>query len=129
VRQVTSTLPPRATEPYRIPGRYSVCWIRSRLGDEKYLYSSKVYPAMSRAAAVRAFNRDVVEKLRFSATARVNISHVFYHSYDGAGRSPKCSHVEDAATSPVPGFCIDGVTDPSAGSLIPDVAAAVAGAR
>jgi hypothetical protein len=83
---------------------------------------------MDRASAIRVFNRDVVEKLRSSPTAPVNINHVFYYSYDSAGKSSKCEHVEDRWTAALPGFCIDGVIDPSTGDLIPDVAAAVAGA-
>ena len=85
------------------------------------------YQAMNRAGAIRAFNRDVVQKLRYSPTAPVNISHVFYYSYDSAGKSPKCEHVKDRWTAGLPGFCIDGVIDPSTGDLIPDVAAAVVG--
>lgn len=56
------------------------------------------YRATDRAGAIRAFNRDVVEKLRSSPTTPVNISHVFYYSYDSAGKSPKCDHVEDRCT-------------------------------
>ena len=86
------------------------------------------YQAMDRAGAIRMFNRDVVEKLRSSPTTPVNISHVFYYAYDSAGKSPKCEHVADRWTAKLPGFCIDGVIDPSTANLIPDVAAAVAGA-
>ena len=54
----------------------------------------------------RGFNHDVVEALRSSATAPVNISHVFYYSYDSGGPSPKCEHVKYSwPTSLPPGFC------------------------
>lgn len=86
------------------------------------------YPGMNRAAAIRVFHRDVVEKLRASTTAPVNISRVFYYSYDSAGKSPKCDHVKDNRMPDLLGFCVDGVIDPSTGNLLPDVAAAVAGA-
>jgi len=49
-------------------------------------------------------------------------------SYDDHGKSPKCEHVQDRWTAALPSFCADGVTDPSTGDLIPDVAAGVAGA-
>jgi hypothetical protein len=87
-----------------------------------------VYKAMDRAAAIRAFHHGVVEKLRSSTTAPVNISHVFYYSYDSGGKSPKCDRIKDSWTPGLPGFCIDGVIDPSTGDLLPDVGAAVAGA-
>ncbi len=87
-----------------------------------------VYKAMDRAGAIRAFNRDVVEKLRSSATAPVNISHVFFYSYDSGGKSPKCEHVKYSWSSSLEGWCVDGVIDPSNGNLLPNVAAAVAGA-
>ena len=88
-----------------------------------------VYKAMDQAGAIRAFNHDVVETLRSSATAPVNVSHVFYYSYDGAGPSPNCAHVKyNWPTSLPPSFCIDGMTDPSTGDLLPGVAAAVVGA-
>jgi hypothetical protein len=86
------------------------------------------YQGMNRAAAIRVFHRDVVEKLRASTTVPVNISHVLYYSYDSAGKSPKCDHVNDSRMQDLPGFCVDGVIDPSTGNLLPDVAAAVAGA-
>jgi hypothetical protein len=97
-------------------------------GDLNKADPGGAYQAMGRAGAIRVFNRDVVEKLRSSPTAPVNISHVFYYAYDSAGKSPKCEHVEDRWTAGLPGFCIDGVIDPATGNLIPDVAAAVAGA-
>lgn len=37
-----------------------------------------VYKPMDRPGAIRAFNRDVVEKLRSSGAAPVNIAHVFF---------------------------------------------------
>ena len=90
--------------------------------------ASGAYKAMDRAGAIRAFNHDVVEKLRSSGAAPVNISHVFYYAYDAAGQSPKCEHVKYSWSQNLPGWCVDGVIDPSTGSLLPDVAAAVAGA-
>jgi hypothetical protein len=97
-------------------------------GDLNKTDAHRVYPAMSRAAAIRAFNRDVVATLRAATAAPVNVSHVFYYSYDSAGKSPKCDHVHDRWTVALPGFCIEGAIDPSTGDLIPDVAAAIAGA-
>jgi hypothetical protein len=86
-----------------------------------------VYKAMDRAGAIWAFNRGVVEKLRSSPTAAVNISHVLYYTYDSGGKSPKCDHVGDSRTPDLPGFCNEGVIDQSTGNLLPDVAAGVAG--
>jgi hypothetical protein len=83
---------------------------------------------MDRAGAIRAFNQDVVEKMRSSPAAPVNISHVFYYSYDSAAKSPKCDHVKGSSAPALPSFCVDGLIDPSTGNLLPDVAAAVAGA-
>lgn len=97
-------------------------------GDLNRADPGGVYRATDRAGAIRVFNRDVVAKLRSSSAAPVDISHVLYYSYDSAGKSPKCDHVVDRLTAALPGFCIDGVIDPSTGDLIPDVAAAVAGA-
>ena len=85
------------------------------------------YPAMNRAGAIRAFNHDVVEKLRASATP-VNISHVFFYDYDSGGSSPKCAHVKYGWNPALVNWCADGVIDPSSGKLLPDIAAAVAGA-
>jgi len=87
------------------------------------------YQAMDQAGAVAAFNHDVVEALRSAKTSPVNISHVFYYSYDSAGPSPKCARVKPRwPTSLPPAFCIDGMIDPSTGELLPGMAAAVAGA-
>jgi hypothetical protein len=83
------------------------------------------YKAMDRADAIRTFNRDVVGKLRSSATAPVNISHIFYYSYDSGGKSPKCDHVKYNETPQLDGFCIDGLIDTTTGKLLPGVAAAV----
>lgn len=88
-----------------------------------------VYQAMDRAAAIRIFNRDVVEKLRSSATQPVNISRVFYYSYDSGGKSPKCDHVIYDKLPHLDGFCIDGVIDQTTGNLLPGIAPAVAGAE
>jgi hypothetical protein len=87
------------------------------------------YPAMDRAGVIRIFISDVVEKLRASTTAPVNITHVLYYSDDSAGKSAKCATVKYRWTSALTGLCIDGVIDPSTGNLLPDVAAAVAGVR
>jgi hypothetical protein len=84
-----------------------------------------VYKAMDRADAIRAFNRDVVGKLRSSTTTPVNISHVFYYSYDSGAKSPKCDHVKYNETPQLDGFCIDGLIDTTTGNLLPGVAAAV----
>ena len=98
-------------------------------GDLNKADARGVYKAMDGAGAIRAFNHDVAETLRSSATAPVNVSHVFYYSYDSGGPSPKCAHVKYSwPTSLPPGFCIDGMIDPSTGDLLPGVAAAVAGA-
>ena len=98
-------------------------------GDLNKADTRGAYKAMDRAGAIRAFNHDVVETLRSSAVAPVNVSHVFYYSYDSDGPSVKCAHVKYSwPTSLPPGFCIDGMIDPSTGELLPGVAAAVAGA-
>jgi hypothetical protein len=97
-------------------------------GDLNKSDARGLYKAMDRAGAIRIFTHDVVERVRASAAAPVNISHVFYYSYDSGGKSPKCDHVKHSWTSDLAGFCIDGVIDPSTGHLLPDVAAAVAGA-
>jgi hypothetical protein len=86
-----------------------------------------VYPAMDRAGVVRAFNRDVVGKLRASATAPVNVSHVFFYDYDSGGKSPKCDHVKYSWDPNLAGWCADGLINPSTGALLPDMGAAVAG--
>ena len=86
------------------------------------------YKAMDRAGAVRAFNRDVVEKLRTSASTPVNISHVFFYDYDSGGKSAKCDHVKYSWNQNLTDWCEDGVIDPSTGTLLSDLAAAVAGA-
>jgi hypothetical protein len=85
------------------------------------------YKAMDRAGAIRAFNRDVVEKLRTSAAKPVNISHVFFYDYDSGGKSPRCDHVKYNWDPNLAGWCADGVIDPTTGKLLPDVAAAVSG--
>jgi hypothetical protein len=87
-----------------------------------------VYKAMDRAAAIRTFNRDVVEKLRSSTTRPVNITHVLYYSYDSGAKSPKCDHVKYDTLPHLDGFCIDGVIDMTTGNLLPGIAPAVAGA-
>lgn len=98
-------------------------------GDLNKSDARGVYKAMDNAGAIAAFNHGVVEALRSSATAPVNISHVFYYSYDSGGQSPKCAHVKYGWPTSLPaGFCIDGMIDPSSGDLLPGVAAAVAGA-
>jgi hypothetical protein len=87
-----------------------------------------VYKAMDRAAAIRTFNRDVVEKLRSSTAEPVNISHVLYYSYDSGAKSPKCNNVKYGTLPHLDGFCIDGVIDMTTGNLLPGIAEAVAGA-
>ncbi len=57
----------------------------------------------------------------------MNISHVFYYSYDSAAKSSKCDHVRYSWRPALPGVCVDGLIDPTTGLLLPDVAAAVAG--
>jgi hypothetical protein len=85
------------------------------------------YKAMDRAGAIRVFNHDAVEKLRSLTTAPVNVSHVFFYDYDSGGKSPKCDHIKYSWTKDLPGWCVDGVINPSTGNLLPDVSAAVAG--
>jgi hypothetical protein len=97
-------------------------------GDLNKADPGGVYRAMDQAGAIRAFNGDVVEKLRSAAAAPVNISHVFYYSYDSEGKAPKCDHVKYGWDPALQGWCVEGVIDPTTGKLLPDVAAAVAGA-
>jgi hypothetical protein len=97
-------------------------------GDLNKADAHGVYKEMDRAAVIRVFHHELVEKLRAAATAPVNISQVFYYSYDSAGKSPKCDHVKDSRMPDRPGLCVDGVIDPSTGNLLPDVGAAVSGA-
>lgn len=99
-------------------------------GDLNKADAQGAYKAMDRAGAIRAFNQDVVERLRLSASAPVNISHVFYYAYDSGGPSPKCDHAKYSWPTSLPaGFCIDGMIDPSTSDLVPGIAAAVAGGR
>jgi hypothetical protein len=97
-------------------------------GDLNKADAQGAYKAMDRAGAIHAFNHDVVEKLRSSATGPVNISHVLFYDYDSGGKSPKCDHVKYSWDPNLKGWCADGVIDPSTGNLLPDIAAAVAGA-
>ena len=100
---------------------------QGRIGGElNKADASGVYKAMDRTGAIRTFNHDVVEKLRTSTTAPVNISHVFYYDYDSGEKSPKCDHVKYGWPTMLASFCIDGVIDPSTGNLLPDVATALA---
>ena len=99
-------------------------------GDLNKADAQGAYKAMDRAGAIRAFNQDVVERLRLSASAPVKISHVFYYAYDFGGPSPKCDHAKYSWPTSLPaGFCIDGMIDPSTSDLVPGIAAAVAGGR
>ncbi len=97
-------------------------------GDLNKADAGGTYQAMDRAGAIRAFNHDVVEKLRTSAAAPVNISHVFYYAYDAAEKSPKCAQIKYSWSADLHGICVEGVVDPSTGNLLSDVAAAIAGA-
>ena len=98
-------------------------------GDLNKADAHGAYKPMDQAGAIRVFNQDVVEKLRSSADAPVNISHVLFYSYDSAGKSAKCDHVKYGWDADLSGICAEGVIDPSTGHLLPDVAAAVAGAH
>ena len=82
---------------------------------------------MNRAGAIRTFHRDVILKLRSAATTPVNISHIFFYSYDSSESSPKCDQVKDSSMPNVAGLCVDGVIDPTTGTLLSDVGTAVAG--
>jgi hypothetical protein len=96
-------------------------------GDLNKADPRHVYPAMDRAGAVRAFNRDVVGKLRNSTVAPINISHVFFYDYDSGGKSPKCEQVQYSWNPNLHGWCADGLIDPLTGVLLTDLAQAVAG--
>jgi hypothetical protein len=96
-------------------------------GDLNKADAQGIYKAMDRVGVVRAFNRDVVERLRASAAQPVNISHVFFYDYDSGGKAPKCNHIRYSWNPSLKGWCADGVIDPSTGKLIPGLAAAVAG--
>jgi len=82
------------------------------------------YPAMSRAQAIRAFQSDVIDKLR-NAAQPVDIAAVLYYSYDSSGKSPMCDRTAFDRTRGITGECYSGVIDSVTGALLPDVAAAV----
>jgi hypothetical protein len=96
------------------------------------------YPAMSRAEAIRAFKRDVIERLRSDEPNPVRFGPLFYYSYDSVGKSPMCDDTGfNRARATVPfttndgtayygkGYCFSGVIDPATGNLLPDVADAL----
>ena len=87
-----------------------------------------VYPAMTRAQAIATFEDHVVKRLR-SKPDPVNIGALFYYSYDSAGKSDMCDSTAFNMTRGIKGTCFSGVIDPLTGELLPDVAAAIAGAR
>ena len=94
-------------------------------GDLNKADARGVYKAMDRAAAIRAFQRDVVQRLRESPKNPVNIGYVFYYSYDSSAKSPKCKEVGFNKANGLDGICFDGVINPSTGDLLPSVAAAI----
>ena len=98
-------------------------------GDLNKADARRVYPAMDRGRAIRVFQRDVIEKLRSSSTAPVNIGYLLYYSYDSAAKSPKCAAAAFNKTNGLTGVCFDGVINPANGALIPSVAAAVMNAK
>lgn len=94
-------------------------------GGEMNLAQSP-YPAMTREAAVRVFNRDVIDRLRMQA-APVDISHIFYYAYDGEAQSKMCDHIAFNVSRGLRGVCYFGLIDPITGQALPNMGAAVAG--
>jgi hypothetical protein len=79
---------------------------------------------MTRARAIRLFEKDVVEKLRTQPNP-VNIGYLLYYSYDSVGKSAMCDNTGFNKKIDVKGQCFSGVIDPVTGNLLPDVAAAL----
>ncbi len=109
-------------------------------GDLNLPDTNGVYPAMSRADAIRVFMRDVIERLRSRADNPVNIGYLFYYSYDSFGKTDMCDQAgfnrartaslyktKDGTASYGIGTCYNGVIDPVTGNPLPDVAAALFG--
>ncbi len=95
-------------------------------GDLNLADAQGTYPAMSRADAIRAFETDVVDRLRSQADP-IDIGYLFYYSYDSAGKSNMCDDTGFNTKLAIKGTCYSGVINPVTGDLLPDIAAALAG--
>jgi hypothetical protein len=82
------------------------------------------YPGMTRAQAIRVFEKDVLGKLR-TQPSPVNIGYLLYYSYDSVGKSTMCDDTAFNKKIGVKGQCFSGVIDPTTGALLPDVASAL----
>lgn len=82
------------------------------------------YPAMDRAGAIRAFERDVVDELR-ARPDPVDIGYLFYYEYDAVAKSAMCDDTGFDTTRHIRGECYSGLIDPLTGKPLPDVSAAV----
>ncbi|MDB5400265.1 MAG: hypothetical protein QOD93_4212 [Acetobacteraceae bacterium] len=94
-------------------------------GDLNKADAQGVYKPMDRAEAIRVFQSGVVDRLRSSPTAAVNVGYVFYYSYDSAWKSSQCDKVGFNKSIGLGGICFDGVIDRSTGQLLPGIPAAV----
>jgi hypothetical protein len=95
-------------------------------GDLNLADAGGVYPAMTRAQAIRAFGENVIARLRTQVNP-VNIGYVFYYSYDSAGKSTMCDDTGFNVRLGLKGACFSGVINPVTGELLVDVAAALTG--
>lgn len=83
-----------------------------------------IFPAMTRAEVIDAFEQKVIDHLR-SMPSPVNIGYLFYYSYDSAGKSTMCDNTVFNTSRGIRGTCFNGVIDPVTGGLLPDIAAAI----
>ncbi len=79
------------------------------------------YPAMTRAEVIRAFQRDVLAKLRERPNP-LNIGYAFYYAYDAAAKSKMCDDTNFNRSRNLVGVCASGLIDPTSGALLSDVA-------
>jgi hypothetical protein len=79
------------------------------------------YGPMTRAQAIRTFTTGVIERLH----AQANIGYAFYYSYDSVGQSPMCDRTAFNTSRNIAGECYGGLIDPTNGTLLPDIAAAL----
>lgn len=97
-------------------------------GDLNLADAKHVFPVMTRAEAIHAFQEKVIAHLRSQANP-VNIGYLFYYSYDSAGKSTMCDDTGFNKRLGIKGTCFNGVINPVTGDLLPDIAAAIADGR